>query len=96
MGVLEGCELRAARCGAAKKGGIAMASRRVSQTIGGRRLSLLTEPSARKVADPGYELFKNLWRQERLLPPFDNQVHGSNVRLWSYCLMVLVVYLQQI
>mmetsp|Transcript_72110 Transcript_72110/g.143019 ORF Transcript_72110/g.143019 Transcript_72110/m.143019 type:complete len:843 (-) Transcript_72110:32-2560(-) len=42
--------------------------------------------------DPEHELFRNLWRQKRLLPPFANQVHSRRLRKYAYVLFMLTLY----
>lgn len=54
-----------------------------------RRGSLL---SFKPEDDPDRELFANLWKQQRLWPPFSNQIHGRKLRRWSYFMLSLVLY----
>ena len=54
-----------------------------------RRGSLL---SFKPEDDPDRELFANLWKQQRLWPPFSNQIHGRKLRRWSYFMLILVLY----
>ena len=47
---------------------------------------------ADKLQDPEFELYRNIWRQNKLFPPFSSRVHGRNLRNWSYFLFVLALY----
>ena len=42
--------------------------------------------------DPEYELYQNIWKTARLLPPATSRVHGRNVRKWSYFLFLIASY----
>ena len=58
---------------------------------GGRRDNRIRQLQAAK-DDAETEMFLNVWRQQRLLPPYGSRVHGRRLRQWCWFLMVLALY----
>lgn len=42
--------------------------------------------------DPEYELFHNMWKKRRMLPPYDSLIYGYRLRNWSYFLLLCAIY----
>lgn len=66
------------------------------QPRGQRRRSWITGSSAPRIFtqedDPEHERYHNLWRQQRLIPPYHALIHGLPLRRWSHTLMLLATY----